>query len=85
MRLRFLDAVDVRVGKSQVVGDLVAVEEIFALKLLMQSLGVTSLDCRQDGSKLDPKFGATAHNYDLRASSANQFWGGAVSGYGLWS
>ncbi len=39
------------------VGDLAAVEEIFALKDLMTRLGVTNLDCRQDGSALDPKWG----------------------------
>src|SRR3984893_14108780 len=33
-----------------VVGDLAAVEEIFALKDLVTRLGVANLDCRQDGS-----------------------------------
>ena len=42
-----------RVGA--LVGDLAAVEEIFALKDLMTRLGVGNLDCRQDGSALDPK------------------------------
>ena len=37
-----------------IAGDLCAVEEIFALRLLMQSLGAASIDCRQDGAKLDP-------------------------------
>jgi NADH-quinone oxidoreductase subunit G len=37
---------------AAVVGDLAAAEEIKALKDLMTSLGVTSLDCRQDGAKL---------------------------------
>jgi len=46
------------------VGDLVAVEEIFALKLLMQSLGVMSLDCRQDGTKLHPKFGRASYIFN---------------------
>ena len=39
------------------VGDLAAVEEIFALKDLMTRLGVVNLDCRQDGSALDPEMG----------------------------
>ncbi len=39
-----------------IAGDLCAVEEMFALQLLMQSLGAVSLDCRQDGAKLDPAF-----------------------------
>src|SRR6201999_4074045 len=37
---------------AAVVGDLAAAEEIKALKDLMVSLGVTNLDCRQDGAKL---------------------------------
>ena len=40
-----------------IVGDLAAVEEIFALKDLMTRLGVVNLDCRQDGAALDPKWG----------------------------
>ena len=40
-----------------IVGDLAAVEEIYALKDLMTRLGVTNLDCRQDGSALDPAAG----------------------------
>jgi NADH-quinone oxidoreductase subunit G len=40
-----------------IVGDLATVEEMFALKTLMDKLGVASLDCRQDGAKLDPAFG----------------------------
>ena len=46
----------VRATKPQrmaaIVGDLAAAEEIRALKDLMTSLGVTSLECRQDGSAL---------------------------------
>ena len=47
-----------RVGA--IVGDLAAVEEIFALKDLMTRLGVVNLDCRQDGSALDPHGAARA-------------------------
>jgi NADH-quinone oxidoreductase subunit G len=47
-----------------VAGDLAAVEEIFALQLLMQSLGVASIDCRQDGAKLDPKFGRASYIFN---------------------
>src|ERR1700683_3411544 len=39
------------------VGDLAGVEEIFALKDLMTRLSVVNLDCRQDGSALDPAWG----------------------------
>src|SRR3989440_5353916 len=37
-----------------IVGDLAALEEIFALKDLMTRLDVVNLDCRQDGGALDP-------------------------------
>ncbi len=47
-----------------IAGDLCAVEEMFALKLLMQSLGVASIDCRQDGAKLDPKFGRASYLFN---------------------
>ncbi len=47
-----------------IAGDLCAVEEMFALKLLMQSLGSTSFDCRQDGTKLNPKFGRASYIFN---------------------
>ncbi|MEN0000562.1 MAG: NADH-quinone oxidoreductase subunit NuoG [Pseudomonadota bacterium] len=37
-----------------IAGDLAGAEEMFALKQLMAKLGATSVDCRQDGAKLDP-------------------------------
>jgi NADH-quinone oxidoreductase subunit G len=46
------------------VGDLAAVEEIFALKDLMTRLGVNNLDCRQDGSALDPKWGRASYQFN---------------------
>src|SRR4029077_1698014 len=55
-----------RVGA--LVGDLAAVEEIFALKDLMTRLNVTNLDCRQDGSVLDPQWGRAT--YRLNATIA---------------
>jgi NADH-quinone oxidoreductase subunit G len=48
-----------RVGA--LVGDLAAVEEIFALKDLMTRLQVGNLDCRQDGSALDPAWGRATY------------------------
>src|SRR5271163_3532088 len=51
-----------RVGA--IVGDLAAVEEIFALKDLMTRLNVSNLDCRQDGSVLDPGFGRAAYIFN---------------------
>ncbi|MGJ0393421.1 MAG: NADH-quinone oxidoreductase subunit NuoG [Methylocystis sp.] len=47
-----------------IAGDLAAVEEIFALKLLMQQLGSPNFDCRQDGAKLDPKFGRGSYIFN---------------------
>src|SRR5690242_1902284 len=46
------------------VGDLAAVEEIFALKDLMSRLGVVNLDCRQDGSALDPRWGRASYLFN---------------------
>ncbi len=46
-----------------VVGDLAAVEEVFALKQLMGALGVTSIDCRQAGPGLDPALGRGAYTF----------------------
>ncbi len=40
---------------AAIAGDLCDVEAMFALKELMAGLGATSLDCRQDGAKLDPR------------------------------
>jgi NADH-quinone oxidoreductase subunit G len=47
-----------------IVGDLAAAEEIFALKLLMASLGSRNLDARQDGSALTPAFGRGSYLFN---------------------
>jgi len=47
-----------------IVGDLAAVEEMFALKLLMQSLGVTNVDARQDGTALSPAYGRGSYLFN---------------------
>jgi NADH-quinone oxidoreductase subunit G len=47
-----------------IVGDLAAVEEIYALKLLMQSLGVQNIDCRQDGTVLSPAHGRASYLFN---------------------
>jgi NADH-quinone oxidoreductase subunit G len=61
-------AVKVRQSSPQrigaIAGDLCAVEEMFALKLLIQSLGSASLDCRQDGAKLDPRLGRASYIFN---------------------
>jgi NADH-quinone oxidoreductase subunit G len=59
-----------RVGA--LVGDLAAVEEIYALKLLMQSLGVASLDCRQDGAALDPGRGRASYIFNPTIAGIEQ-------------
>ncbi|HEV7874609.1 MAG TPA: molybdopterin-dependent oxidoreductase, partial [Enterovirga sp.] len=45
-------------------GDLAAAEEMFALKLLMQSLGSSNMDCRQDGTALSPAFGRASYLFN---------------------
>ncbi|MCT8974394.1 NADH-quinone oxidoreductase subunit NuoG [Microbaculum marinisediminis] len=47
-----------------VAGDLVSVEDMFALKGLMDNLGAASIDCRQDGAKLDPKAGRASYLFN---------------------
>ncbi len=47
-----------------VAGDLCAVEEMFALKSLLQELGVSSLDCRQNGAALDPALGRASYLFN---------------------
>src|SRR5271155_2684440 len=47
-----------------IVGDLAAVEEIFALKDLMGRLNIGNLDCRQDGSALDPASGRAGYLFN---------------------
>lgn len=47
-----------------VAGDLAAVEEMYALKLLTQSLGSASIDCRQDGAALDPSLGRASYIFN---------------------
>jgi NADH-quinone oxidoreductase subunit G len=47
-----------------IVGDLAACEEIFALRDLMTRLGVTNLDCHQDGAALDPGAGRASYIFN---------------------
>jgi NADH-quinone oxidoreductase subunit G len=53
------------------VGDLAAVEEIFALKLLMQQLGSPNLDSRQDGARIDPKFGRASYIFNATVAGVD--------------
>jgi NADH-quinone oxidoreductase subunit G len=45
-------------------GDLAGAEEMFALKDLLARLGCKNVDCRQDGSKLDPKLGRASYLFN---------------------
>jgi len=47
-----------------IAGDLASVEEMFALRELMASLGSKSIDCRQDGSALDPSLGRASYLFN---------------------
>ncbi|MDJ1156752.1 NADH-quinone oxidoreductase subunit NuoG [Chelatococcus sp. SYSU_G07232] len=47
-----------------IVGDLAAIEESFALKLLMEALGTKNVDGRQDGTALDPRFGRASYLFN---------------------
>ena len=55
-----------------IVGDLASVEEMFALKALMDKLGVKSIDCRQDGSTLHPKFGRASYLFNSTVLGVEQ-------------
>ncbi len=47
-----------------IAGDLASVEEMFALRELMASLGSKNIDCRQDGSQLDPSLGRASYLFN---------------------
>ena len=49
---------------AAIAGDLAGVEEMFALKTLMDSFGSPHIDCRQDGTKLDPKRGRASYIFN---------------------
>lgn len=47
-----------------IAGDLASVEEMFALKELLVSLGSANYDCRQDGVALDPALGRASYIFN---------------------
>jgi len=59
-----------RVGA--IVGELAAVEEIFALRDLMTRLRVANMDCREDGSALDPKWGRASYIFNPTIAGIDQ-------------
>jgi NADH-quinone oxidoreductase subunit G len=47
-----------------IAGDLAAVEDMFALKGLLERLGTVNFDCRQDGAILDPRWGRASYLFN---------------------
>jgi NADH-quinone oxidoreductase subunit G len=47
-----------------IAGDLVAVEDMFAMKLLLEGLGSGNMDCRQDGARIDPALGRGSYVFN---------------------
>lgn len=47
-----------------IAGDLASVEEMYALGVLIKSLGSENLDCRQAGAKLDPSLGRASYIFN---------------------
>ena len=59
-----------RVGA--ICGDLAGAEEMFALKDLFTRMGVHSIDCRQDGSAIDPAPGRSAYVFNSTIEGIEQ-------------
>jgi NADH-quinone oxidoreductase subunit G len=55
-----------------IAGDLAAIEEMFALKDLMQRLGVENIDARQDGSLLDPAWGRATYLFNATVAGIDR-------------
>ena len=59
-RVRAADAAKI----GAIAGDLASVEEMYALKGLMDGLGVANIDCRQDGAAIDPSNGRSTYLFN---------------------
>jgi NADH-quinone oxidoreductase subunit G len=57
---------------AAIAGDLAAVEEIFALKLLAEQVGSPNIDCRQDGAALDPALGRATYLFNSTIAGIDQ-------------
>ncbi|MGF0520103.1 NADH-quinone oxidoreductase subunit NuoG [Agrobacterium pusense] len=55
-----------------IAGDLSSVEEMFALKSLLASLGSANVDCRQDGAALDPSLGRASYLFNSTIEGIEQ-------------
>jgi NADH-quinone oxidoreductase subunit G len=49
---------------AAIAGDQSSCEDLFAFKGLMDALGVTSIECRQDGSQFDPSLGRASYLFN---------------------
>jgi NADH-quinone oxidoreductase subunit G len=59
-----------RVGA--IAGELSSVEEMFALKLLMEGLGTANIDAREDGSCLHPQYGRASYLFNATIAGIEQ-------------
>jgi len=55
-----------------IAGDMAGVEEIYALKLLLNALGSQFHDCRQDGSILRPEYGRASYLFNPTIAGIEQ-------------
>ena len=55
-----------------IAGDLCAVEDMFALQLLMEKLGTKNIDCRQDGIRLDPRHGRASYLFNASVAGIDE-------------
>ena len=63
-------AAPARIGA--IAGDLASVEEMFALKSLMEKLGSANVDCRQDGTHLHPSHGRASYVFNATVAGIEQ-------------
>jgi NADH-quinone oxidoreductase subunit G len=55
-----------------IAGDLAGAEDMFALKDLMDRLGAKSIDCRQDGAKLNPALGRASYLFNSHIAGIDE-------------
>jgi NADH-quinone oxidoreductase subunit G len=67
-------------GIGAIAGDLCGVEEMFALKELIGKLGSPNLDCRPDGTVLDPKWGRASYLFNATIAGIDEADGVMIIG-----
>src|SRR5262249_30580646 len=55
-----------------IAGELVSVEEMFALELLMEKLGSPNIDVREGGSPLHPRYGRASYLFNARIAGIEE-------------